>query len=438
MSIPGWNIFTNETAAQKAMRSAKANSRVGNTGPVVLSRKYMKLFRTGYTHKALHGGRGTGKTTAIAIYIILRMDAAYTVVAGLRKRQVSIRHSSKRALERAIRILGLSHRFEILHTEIRHLVTGSIAFFRGLEHDSDETTRGLDGVDIFWLDEARNVSYVALMNLIRVIRERGAECICSWNPLDPADAVEQYYRNEDEALRPQHLLLIDTDQEDNPYFFSSPMQDEFWRLRAADEHQFNHVYGGGYDIGGGERIYDKIEVGIVPSHYLSNLTPTYGLDLGYVDDPTVAMKVWVLDQDQTIYIEKEAVGYGADEDGIADLLDAVVHEKDALVIADNSEQRTTDAVNGKGYNLSITKKGAGSIVAGIRFIRGFRLIVNPQCEETIEEAKHYKWKLDRQSGKRTQTPRDGHDHCWDAIRYAVMGREEVGNGPVGVMRIAGW
>src|SRR4029077_6407595 len=106
------------------------------------------LFRPGYTHKALYGGRGTAKTTSIALYIILRMDAAYTIVAGLRKRQVSIRHSSKRALERAIRWLGLNGRFEILHTEIRNRVTGSVAFFRGLEHDSDETTRGLDGVDI--------------------------------------------------------------------------------------------------------------------------------------------------------------------------------------------------------------------------------------------------------------------------------------------------
>jgi len=365
----------------------------------------------------------------------LRMDAAYTVVAGLRKRQVSIRHSSKRALERAIKWLGLTARFEILHTEIRNRVTGSVAFFRGLEHDSDETTRGLDGVDIFWLDEARNVSMRALMDLVRVLRERGAELISSWNPLDPDDAIESYYRGE---MPPQHLLLMETSQDDNPAFFASPMADEYWRLKAADEQMWEHVYGGKHDVVGGERVYPRIEIGEVPWRYLDGLEPCYGLDLGYTDDPTVAMRVWLLDEQKTIYVEREAVGYGEDTDGISDLLDAVLHDRSATVIADNSEQRTTDALNGKGHNLIVTGKGAGSVVEGIRFINGHRIVVHPDCTEAIEESKHYKWRIDRQTGKRTQVPRKGHDHTWDATRYAVMGRDAAGNGPVEMLRIGGW
>ncbi|MDQ6433765.1 phage terminase large subunit [Mesorhizobium sp. LHD-90] len=439
MRIAGWNLLTNSTATDRALRTLResvAGPIGGWNGQLVLCEKYLQLFSPGYTHKALYGGRGTAKTTTIALYIILRMDAAYTVVAGLRKRQVSIRHSSKRVLERAIRWLGLTHRFEVLHTEIRNRVTGSIAFFRGLEHDSDETTRGLDGVDIFWLDEARNVSMQALMNLVRVLRERGAELISSWNPLDPQDAIEQLYRGD---VPPQHLLLLETTQDDNPAFFTSPMADEYWRLKAADEQMWQHVYGGKHDSAGGERVYDKIEIGEVPWQYLAGGEPCYGLDLGYVDDPTAAVRVWVLQQHKLIYFEKEAVGYGEDANGIADLLDHVLHEKDAVVTSDNSEQRTTDALNAKGYNLVTAKKGAGSVIEGIRFIRGYRIVVNPDCETVIEETKHYKWKLDRQSGKRTQVPRKGHDHCLDAGRYAIMGREaSIEAGKVEMMQLSGF
>jgi phage terminase large subunit len=435
--ISGWNTFSNDAAAERTLRALRQSLRDSTNvpgGKLVLSSKYMQLFRGGFVHKACFGGRGTAKTTSIALYIILRMSLAHTIVAGLRKRQVSIRHSSKRALERAVRWLGLSREFEILHTEIRHKENGSIAFFRGLEHDSDETTRGLDGVDIFWLDEARNVSARALQLLVQVIRERGAELISSWNPLDPEDAIEQFYRG---SVPPQHLLLLDTTQDDNPSFFASPMADEYWRLKATDELTWEHVYGGKYDIAGGERIYSRIEVGEVPWSYLKGLSPCYGLDLGYSDDPTVATKTWVIEELKTIYCEKEAVGYGEDVAGIADLLNDVLHDKSALIISDNSEQRTTTALYELGYNVEVAKKGQGSVLEGIRHINGYRLIVHPDCTESIEEAAHYKWKIDRATGKRTQVPRKGHDHTWDSRRYAIMGTQQPIEGD-GFMTVEGF
>ncbi|MEQ1955382.1 PBSX family phage terminase large subunit [Mesorhizobium sp. CN2-181] len=438
--IEGWNTLTNPAMANRALRTLRetVNNSASWNGKLVLSKKYLQLFRPGFTHKAVFGGRGTAKSTSIAIYIVLRMDAAFVIVAGMRKRQVSLRHTSKGALERAIRWLGLQHRFEVTLHEIRNRVTGSFAFFRGLEHDSDEDTRGLDDVNIFWLDEARNVAHNDLMNLVRAIRAIGAELICSWNPLDPEDAVERFYRGN---VAPQHLLLIDTAQEDNPLFFASPMADEYWRLKAVDEQMWGHVYGGAYDIAQGDRIYTKAEIGTVPAQYLEGVEPCYGLDLGYTDDPTVATKTWVLEKYNTIYVEREAVGYGEDVDGIADLLTDVLHRRDAVVISDNSEQRTTSALSAKGFSIEVTAKNVvgKSVVEGIRFINGHsRIIVHPACTETWTETKHYKWKIDRQTGKRLQMPRKGHDHCWDSIRYAVMARDVIGSHEVEMFRVPGF
>lgn len=443
MGIAGWNTLTSDAATNRTLRTLRETTGGGGSwdGKFVLSRKYLQLFRTGFTHKAVWGGRGTAKTTSIACYIILRMDAAYTVVAGLRKRQVSIAHTSMQALKKAARILGLSHRFEFVRNEIRHRLNGSFAFFQGLEHESDESTRGLDGVDIFWLDEARNVAHRDLMNVVRVIRERGAELITSWNPLDPEDAIEKFYRTGE--LLPAKLLTLSTSVEDNPLFFASPMADEYWRLKAEDEQTWRHVYGGEYDIANGDRIYTKFKQGEVPARYLEGATLCIGLDLGYVDDPTVASRTWINPKHSLIYVEKEAVGYGEDVAGINDLLMHVTGgDRSLTIISDNSERRTTDDLkNEYGWEIATTKKNVAGfgVVEGIRFIDSHtNAFIHPDCTETWTETKHYKWKMDRMTGKRTQVPRKGHDHCWDSIRYAVMGRDMVGSSDVELFMVRGF
>jgi len=425
MLLDGWNILTNSGANDRALQRLRASARMRDMrdgGKVLFSSSYAPLFKP-FTHAAIKGGRGTAKTTHVATYIALRMDAGFVTVCGLRKHLISIRQSSKRAIERAIYRLGLQDRFDIQHLVIKNKVTGSEVFFRGLDSDADETTRGLDGVDIFWIDEARNVTGVALNLVIQVLRERGAQLITTWNPLDPEDAVEQLYFS---GKPPANTLLIHTTQEDNPAFFASPAADNYWRMKQYDEPQWRNVYGGEFDVTGGERVYSKVEIGTLPYQYLADETPCFGLDLGYKDDPSVATKTWVLEKPRVIYVEREAVGYGEDVQGIAELLD-IVGAQDFPVIADNSEQRTTDALRDMGHNIVVTQKNVigKSVVEGIRHINGYRIIVNPQCVETIDETKHYKWKVDKNTGKTTRQPRKGYDHSWDSIRYAVMAREPV-------------
>lgn len=439
--IEGWNTLTNPSATNRTLRTLRQTVAEGSwNGQLVLSRKALQIFRSGFTHKAVYGGRVTEKTTSIALYIMSRMDADYTRVACLRKRLVSLRHSSRQSLVDAARMLGLQDRFEFLHNEIIHKENGSVAFFKGLETDAEETMRGTAGVDIFWLDEARNVSHKDFMEVVRAIRKRGAELISSWNPLDPEDPVDKFYRGNGVAV--SSLLLVHLTHEDSASFFNSPAADEYWRLKAEDEAMWRHVYGGGYDVFKGERIYTDFKVGVVPAHYLIGATCHYGLDLGYVDDPTVATKTWLNPRYGLIYIEKEAVGYGEDVEGIAELLNAVLDSEDDDVISDNSEPRTTAALNDMGYSINKTRKNVAgkSVVEGIREIKGHSAkYIHPSCTETIEETKHYKWKMDRTTGKRIPIPRKGHDHCWDSVRYAVMGRDLVeANDGDGTLRLAGW
>jgi phage terminase large subunit len=53
-------------------------------------------------------------------------------------------------------------------------------------------------------------------------------------------------------------------------------------------------------------------------------------------------------------------------------------------------------------------------------MRGYKgIIVHPRCKHTLDEMRLYSYKVDRLSGDILPTLVDAHNHCIDAIRYAL-------------------
>ncbi|MGX8007923.1 PBSX family phage terminase large subunit [Mesorhizobium sp. ORM8.1] len=388
------------------------------TRPIIFPEKHAGvLFSEDATFKALKGGRGTAKSTSAAIYIILRMDAENVRVACLRRFQNSIRQSSKRSLERAIERLGLSHRFYVGRFDIVNKATGAEAFFQGIERNADDTARGLEDVDIFYIDEAHAVTISAFNVILPTLRKSDAEMILCWNPRDPEDAPDKLFLPG--GLYASESVVCDAQIEDNPYFYVSPMARQMQLMKQQDNDLYQHIWRGAYDTKRSDRIF-TIQVRELSSGELRGIDPVYGMDLGYVDDPTVVVKVYVIEYSKTIYVAKCAHEYGCEADDLPDLIDEVIDSRGDTVICDTNEQRTTSALVNKGFNLVNAEKGPGSVVAGVRWLRGYQIAVHPDCELIQDEARLYRWKVDRATGKRTNVPVKGNDHSWDAVRYATQ------------------
>ena len=60
------------------------------------------------------------------------------------------------------------------------------------------------------------------------------------------------------------------------------------------------------------------------------------------------------------------------------------------------------------------RKGPDSLVHGIQWLQGYRIIVDRGCADLIRELSAYCWK----EGSPPQ-PRPGDDHLIDAMRYAL-------------------
>ena len=106
------------------------------------------LFRPA-RYKCIYGGRGAGKSHAVATYLLSQAAKAPMRILCGREFQSSIRESVHRLLCDKIEALGLGKRFQILENSIRG-TNGSEFVFEGLRHNISRI-RSLEGIDIAWV-----------------------------------------------------------------------------------------------------------------------------------------------------------------------------------------------------------------------------------------------------------------------------------------------
>ena len=92
------------------------------------------------------------------------------------------------------------------------------------------------------------------------------------------------------------------------------------------------------------------------------------------------------------------------------------------VVADSAEPKSIEELRRLGLPIEPAAKGPDSINAGIGTMKAYRLNLLPSCVHLKKELSNYKWKVDRLTGKATNTPVDAFNHGIDAVRYLVQAR----------------
>lgn len=154
------------------MASPSASSPRRRKLDVELPEAFRELFLP-FRYKAFHGGRGSGKSHAMATALVLLAAQKPLRVLAAREIQKSIRDSSKRLLDDRIAALGLGRKFSSTETEIKAR-NGSLFLFAGLGHNPDQI-KSMEGIDIAWVEEADTISQRSLDILVPTIRKPGSE-----------------------------------------------------------------------------------------------------------------------------------------------------------------------------------------------------------------------------------------------------------------------
>ena len=127
---------------------------------------------------------------------------------------MSIKDSVHRLLGDQIEALGLSHRYEVLATEIRNKHTGSTFVFAGLSTQTIESIKSYEGIDVCWVEEGQKVSKRSWDILAPTIRKPSSEIWVTYNPELETDETHQRFA----VNPPADCVSVHVNYNDNPWF----------------------------------------------------------------------------------------------------------------------------------------------------------------------------------------------------------------------------
>lgn len=252
-------------------------------------------------NKGIHGGRGSGKSHAVAEYIVERCLMEKTDVVCIREIQRTLAQSVKRLLELKIENLGVGHLFDILQSEIRGK-NGSLIIFAGMQQHNSDSIKSLEGFDIAWVEEAQSLSQKSLDLLRPTIRKEMSELLFTWNPNLKTDPIDAFMRAE---KPPPNSVVIEVNHFDNPWF-PEVLKTEMEYDKARDYDKYLHVWMGGYQQNSEARVFKnwRVEEFEAPDGAFFRL----GADWGFSVDPSVLIRARI--EGRNLYIDYEAYMVG--------------------------------------------------------------------------------------------------------------------------------
>ena len=191
-------------------------------------------------YKVLYGGRGSGKSWAVARSLVMLCDDGRPIrVLCARETQKSISESVHHLISEQIELLGLKDKFTIGEAYIRHNGNGSEITFAGLRQQGVANLKSYEGVNVCWVEEAQVVSKRSWDILTPTIRAPGSEIWVTFNPeLDTDETYKRFVSN-----TPENCWVERVNWDANPWF-PRVLDDERLSMQRRDPTGYKTVWEG--------------------------------------------------------------------------------------------------------------------------------------------------------------------------------------------------
>jgi phage terminase large subunit len=198
----------------------------------------------------------------------------------------------------------------------------------------------------------------------------------------------------------------------NP-FINENIKEYILSLKDIDEEAWN-VYGLGKTGSISELIFPKITIVDEMPKNLRNRG--YGMDFGYVNDPTTLIECGLMNQ-RDVFLNEVFYKYKMKTSDIDREMKEKEVSKGLNILADSSEAMMIDDLSASRWRIEGAKKGSGSIMYGINLLKDYNIHITASSLNLLNERSKYKFKVDKKSGKTLNEPIDAFNHAWDGIRY---------------------
>lgn len=186
-----------------------------------------------YSRFLLEGGRGSAKTQSVARILLFIAEKRKVRICCGRVIKDSIDQSVKAVFKGLVDEFNLD--FTVTEKEIRHNKTGSTIFFKGFRENEIVNVKGLEGVDILWIDEAETVTKRAIDVIVPTIRKPNSKIIFTMNRFVRNDPVYVYCVGRPDCLH------IPINYFENP-FCPEILKKEAEICKAKNEKDYNHIW----------------------------------------------------------------------------------------------------------------------------------------------------------------------------------------------------
>lgn len=210
----------------------------------------------------------------------------------------------------------------------------------------------------------------------------------------------------------EHLFILKTTYKDNKFLTEA---DIFKLENETSKYHYNVYTLGSWGTLGGV-IFTNWRMADLSDMYDQFTNVKNGLDFGFSSDPMAFNRLHYDKMRKKIYIFHEEHAYGLTNPEIADLIGPVLGRE--AVICDSAEPKSIRELQNCGIKAYGAVKGKDSVNHGVQFLQQHEIIVDRQCQETINELELFQWAKLR-DGSDAGKPVDKNNHHIDDIRYAL-------------------
>lgn len=388
-----------------------------------------------YSEFWLKGGRGSTKSSFVAIQIILGILADPTANAiALRKVGKTIRDSISTSLLWAIDELKQTDQFDSISSpaEITYRPTGQKILMRGLDEP-----RKLKSIKVrsgylkyLWFEEAEEYGGIEEIRSVEQSVLRGGEEFVEFftfnPPRNPKHWINKAVKEKDSSKLVHHSTYLDVPR----HWLGGKFFQKALRLKKNNFEAYQHEYLG-KPIGNPLEIifsnkYEVRDFKTPPINELYQSRFFFGADWGFANDPTVLIRCFI--KDDCLWIDHEVYGHRIEIDALGRLFDKIPESRKWIIKADCARpetisyvgrQKTVDKPN---FKIMAAKKWPGSVIEGIEYLKSFRkIIIHKRCKKILQEFENYSYKIDKNTKEILADVDDkaGWDHGIDGVRYGL-------------------
>ena len=385
----------------------------------MLNRKF-NIFNKNTRYFLLTGGRGSGKSFAVALHVLLMSLHKYSqhkilfTRYTLKSASISIIPEFKEKIE----LMGWEKIFHITNNEITNLLTGSKILFRGIKTSSGDQTanlKSLQGITTWVIDEAEEMVDEDIFDKIDFsVREKNSKnrVIMIMNPSTKEHWIyKRFYESAGVSAGytgvKGNTTYCHSTYKDNIKHLSKSYIDRINEMKKRRPQRYKHTIEGAWLEKAEGVIFTNWTIG----EFKEVGKVVFGQDYGFSNDPTTLVKTSIDKENKKIYIQ---LCFYKIKLTTSDIL--ILNKKYAdnnLIVGDSAEPRLITELS-RDCNVVPAIKGQGSITFGISLLQDYDLVITQDSTDLIKELNNYVW-LERKS----QTPVDDFNHAIDALRYAV-------------------